>query len=143
MFNFEQTLAAKAIEEQQLYDHGSDVGDRSPLLGGAATSVSSFDVASRYLVFLWHWCCLLSLTTLLTVCLCMAIVQMAMLRYRAILPCCRMQHAWHDLTFLLYVGRLQARIGLQNLKLAHLATTAAVHQVMHPSSCTAGALNPL
>jgi len=50
MFNFEQTLAAKAIEEQQLYD--SDVGDRSPLLGGAAPSVSSFEVASRYSVLL-------------------------------------------------------------------------------------------
>lgn len=52
-----------------------------------------------------------------------------------------MQHAWHDLTFLLYVGRLQAHIGLQ--KLAHLVTTGAVHQVICPSSCTAGALNLL
>ena len=48
MFNFEQALTAKAIEEQQLYDHESDVGDRSPLLGGAAPSVSNFEVASRY-----------------------------------------------------------------------------------------------
>ncbi|DBA70546.1 TPA: hypothetical protein ACH3X2_011943 [Trebouxia sp. C0005] len=47
MFNFEQTLAAKAIEEQQLYDHELDGGDRSPLLGGAAPSVNSFEVASR------------------------------------------------------------------------------------------------
>jgi hypothetical protein len=52
MFNFEQTLAAKAIEEQQLYEHESDVGDRAPLLGGAAPSVSSFEVASRYSVLL-------------------------------------------------------------------------------------------
>ncbi len=54
-----------------------------------------------------------------------------------------MQHACHDVTFLLYVGRLQARIGLQNPKLAHLVTTGAVHQVICPSSCMAGALNPL
>ncbi|KAA6427548.1 MAG: mechanosensitive channel of small conductance-like 10 [Trebouxia sp. A1-2] len=79
MFNFEQTLAAKAIEEQQLYDHELDGGDRSPLLGGAAPSVNSFE----------------------------------------------------------------ARTGLQNPKLAHLVTIGAVHQVICPSSCTAGALNPL
>ena len=54
-----------------------------------------------------------------------------------------MQHAWHRYTFLLYVGRLQARIGLQNPKLAHLVTIGAVHQVICLSSCTAGALNPL
>ncbi len=69
--------------------------------------------------------------------------QTAMLHHRSILRYCRMQHAWHDLTFLLYVGRLQAPIGLQNPKLAHLVTTGAVHQVICPSSCTAGALNLL
>jgi len=73
----------------------------------------------------------------------MAIVPMAMLHHKAILPCCRIRYAWHDLTFLLYVGRLQARIGLQTPKLAHLVTTGVVHQVICPSSCMAGVLNPL
>ncbi len=47
MFNFEETLAAKALEEQQLRDHESDFGDRSPLLGGTAQTLSSFEVSNR------------------------------------------------------------------------------------------------
>ncbi|DBA97314.1 TPA: hypothetical protein ACH3X1_015052 [Trebouxia sp. C0004] len=78
MFNFEQTLATKAVEEHQLYDRESDVEDRSPLLGGVAPSVRSFEVATRYSV-------LLAAGT----------------------------------------GNLQARIGLQTPKLAHLVTTGA------------------
>ena len=48
MFNFEETLAAKALEEQQLHDRQEDVGERSPLLWGGSQGLSSFEVTSRY-----------------------------------------------------------------------------------------------
>ena len=49
MFNLQETMAAKAIEEQQLQDHNSDYGDQSPLLGRTAQGLSSFEVSNRYL----------------------------------------------------------------------------------------------
>ena len=48
MFSFEQTLAAKALEEQQLHDHEPELGDKTPLLGGFAPALSSFEVTNRY-----------------------------------------------------------------------------------------------
>lgn len=51
MFSFEQAVAAKAIEEQQLkeyssFDFGNDT-DRSPLLGGPVEIASTSELSDR------------------------------------------------------------------------------------------------
>lgn len=48
MFGFQDTLAAKAIEQQQLGDHNSDVGDNAPLLGRADQLANSLELSNRY-----------------------------------------------------------------------------------------------
>ena len=48
MFGFQDTLAAKAVEQQQLGDHDSDIGDNAPLLGRTDQLASSLELPNRY-----------------------------------------------------------------------------------------------
>ena len=47
MFNFQDTLAAKAVEEQQLGQYDFDVKDSTPLLGPATQSAKGLELSNR------------------------------------------------------------------------------------------------
>ena len=47
MFNFQDTLAAKAIEEQQLGQYDIDIKDSTPLLGPATQSANNLELSNR------------------------------------------------------------------------------------------------
>ena len=47
MFNFQDCLAAKAVEEQQLGQDDIDTQDSTPLLGRAAQSANGLEMSHR------------------------------------------------------------------------------------------------